>query len=375
MTGALTQLVAQGPQDKYLTGNPQTSFFRQVYKRHTNFALENVREVLKGEPLTGTGGFSTVSLQKSGDLVNGMYLIVDGDDPPSVNLASMVDSLELHVGDQKIDEYSGASICTLQNSALIPKSFTGSLPTSVRGVAPSIVDNRKLFLPLNFFCCNDVNSPLPLVSLQYHDVTIRILWNSNYEDKKIRFYANYVYLDIQEREDFSQTKQELLITQHQEIVWSSTLASNPRIINLPFIHPVKVLLIVNGSTENDGDYDVFGPSLGLTGRMTLRLNGQERFETQSSLYFTRVQPYYYGSPYGFYNPDYNPFVYSFAIDYGSLNPCGTLNFSRIDNAEFRVTRGTLLPTLGPDVTTLRCIAINYNILKCENGMGGLVFAN
>ena len=367
MTGALTQLVAQGPQDKYLTGDPQTSFFRQVYKRYTNFALENIREVLKGEPITGTGGFSTVTLQKSGDLVNGMYLIVDGDTPTANCLSNMIEKVELHVGDQKIDEYTGAAICTLQNSALIPKSFTGSIP--------SIATENKRFLPLNFFCCNDTNSPLPIVALQYHDVTIRITWNSNYEDKKIAFYANYAFLDSNERKEFAQSKHEILITQHQEIVWSATAIDNPAIINLPFIHPVKALFIVNGESENATTYEVFGPSLGLTGRMTLRLNGQDRFESQSSLYFTSIHPYYYGSPCGYNVSTNNPFVYSFAIDYGSLNPCGTLNFSRIDHAEFRVTEGTLLPTLTPGMTTLRCIAINYNILKCEDGMGGLVFSN
>lgn len=374
MTGALIQLVAQGPQDKYLTGNPQTSFFRQVYKRYTNFALENVREVLKGEPLTGTGGFSTVTLQKSGDLVTGMYFIVDGGDPPTANISSMIDSIELHIGDQKIDEYSGGAICTLQNSALIPKSFTGSIPSTERTGAPTL-DNRKVFLPLHFFCCNNDNCPLPIVSLQYHDITIKINWNSNYEDEKLSFYSTYVFLDGVERKRFSTTTQQLLITQHQEILWESTAADNQKIINLPFIHPVKVLFIINGSTKNDGDYDVFGPSLGLTGRMTMKINGQERFETQTSLYYTRIQPYYYGSPTGFYNPDYNPFIYSFALDYGSPTPSGTMNFSRIDNVEFKVTEGSLLPTDTPDVTTLRCIAINFNVLKCENGMGGLVFAN
>ena len=86
-----------------------------------------------------------------------------------------------------------------------------------------------------------------------------------------------------------------------------------------------------------------------------------------------IQPYYYGSDKGRWNVTTPPLVYSFALNYGQTQPSGTLNFSRIDNARWQVQSGkTLAATSG---TVLRCIAINYNVLKCENGMGGLLFAN
>ena len=75
MSGAVTELVAQGVQDTYLTGEPQMSFFRQVYKRHTNFALESVRQIFKGQP--AINGMSSVTLKRAGDLVNGMYICCD----------------------------------------------------------------------------------------------------------------------------------------------------------------------------------------------------------------------------------------------------------------------------------------------------------
>ena len=73
MSGAITELVAQGVQDAYLTGEPQMSFFRQVYKRHTNFALESVRQIFKGQP--AASGMSSVTLKRAGDLVNGIYIV------------------------------------------------------------------------------------------------------------------------------------------------------------------------------------------------------------------------------------------------------------------------------------------------------------
>jgi hypothetical protein len=361
MTGALVQLVSQGPQDKYLTGNPQLSYFRQVYKRHTNFAIENVREVLKGEPVTSTGGMSSITLQKSGDLVTGMYLMVDGASPTTNCLTNMIDTVELYIGDQKIDEFSGASLCTLQNSALIPKSFTGSIP-----------NGNQPWLPLPFFCCTDISAPLPVVSLQYNDVRVNIVWNSNFEDAKITFYSTYIYLDTQERSHFATDTQELLITQHQEITWKEGL----KVIDLPFVHPVKVLFISNGSPDDATTYNTPGPTLGFTGRMTLELNGQQLFEPQTSLYFVTIQPYYHGSPTGYIDwQNLQTFVYSFALDYGQTKPCGTLNFSQMDSVRFNVTDGTLQSTGASSIDTLRCIAINYNVLKCEAGMGGLVFGN
>ena len=92
-------------------------------------------------------------------------------------------------------------------------------------------------------------------------------------------------------------------------------------------------------------------------------------------FFEITQPYYYGSPQGIMSGTSGvgyPFVYSFALNYGETQPSGTLNFSRIDNARWHVSSGGILAVEG-DV--LRCDAINYNVLKCENGMGGLLFAN
>ena len=372
MSGAVTELVAIGVQDTYLTGNPQMSFFRQAYKRHTNFALESVRQIFKGQP--APNGMSSVTLKRAGDLVNGMYLLMDDpsdlESPAMINY--MVDRFELYIGGQKIDQYAGSSSNMFDTTATVPKSLTGGIPAS----------DSLAFCPLHFFCCQDANSPLPLVALQYHDVEVRIYWNANAtgaagnEAQKLAFYANYAYLDTQERNVFAQNKQELLITQHQEITWTSSDASPQSIIDLPFSHPVKVLYIQNAEGE-DGTTEPVAPTFN-TARLTLELNGQQRFEPQVSTYFQSIQPYYYGSPHGWFGAigGGNPpaAIYSFALDYGQTQPCGTLNFSRIDNARWHVTTGTMVGD-SPSLTTLRGSAINYNILKCENGMGGLLFAN
>ena len=364
MSGAVTELVALGVQDTYLTGDPQMSFFRQVYKRHTNFALESVRQIFKGQP--ATSGMSSITLKRAGDLVNGIYLMVDGDSPvapgAAPSISNMIDRVELYIGGQKIDEYSGRSACVFSSAAVVPKSYTGILGSQDAA--------SRTFHPLHFFCCEDSNSPLPLVALQYHDVDVRIYWDTTETPAtNLTLYANYTYLDTQERNVFAQNKQELLITQHQELTWTGA----ETIIDLPFSHPVKTLFISERDTATNSNAPVAADQ---TGRLTLELNGQQRFEPQNSTFFQTIQPYYYGSPQGYINSvlDNRVHTYSFALNYGQTQPSGTLNFSRIDNARWHVSSGGILDT-NVAGGVLRCNAINYNILKCENGMGGLLFAN
>ena len=74
MGGGLIQLVAYGSQDMYLTGNPQITFFKSVYRRHTNFSIESINQTL-----TGTSSFSgslKSILSRAGDLIHKMYLEV-----------------------------------------------------------------------------------------------------------------------------------------------------------------------------------------------------------------------------------------------------------------------------------------------------------
>ena len=210
-----------------------------------------------------------------------------------------------------------------------------------------------------------------MVALQYHDVDVRIYWSTTDPSaQNITLYANYAYLDTQERNVFAQNKQELLITQHQEITWTASGADNQTIIDLPFSHPIKALFLADQAVAAA----TITPVAAIQGgRMTLELNGQQRFEPQNTTFFQTIQPYYYGSPVGNISATIGNRVhtYSFALNYGQTQPSGTLNFSRIDNARWHITSSTLTSTSG----TIRCNAINYNVLKCENGMGGLLFAN
>ena len=111
MGGGLMQLVAYGAQDVYLTGNPQITFFKVVYRRHTNFSKELIEQTINGTPGASTRVTSTIS--RNGDLVGRMYVrIAAGTQINQANTGlnvghNMFDSTEVEIGGQLIDKHFG----------------------------------------------------------------------------------------------------------------------------------------------------------------------------------------------------------------------------------------------------------------------------
>ena len=103
------QLVAYGAQDIYLTGNPQITFFKVVYRRHTNFSMEAIQQTWQGYD-SSTSGHCTSTISRNGDLVYRMYLElgmanVTGDiNNPG---AWAIEDIALEIGGQEIDKHSG----------------------------------------------------------------------------------------------------------------------------------------------------------------------------------------------------------------------------------------------------------------------------
>ena len=97
------QLVAYGAQDIYLTGNPQITFFKVVYRRHTNFSMEAIEQTINGSSGTTSGGSGTVTISRNGDLVHKIYVtseavgITDG--------SKLIVDVELEIGGQRIDRH------------------------------------------------------------------------------------------------------------------------------------------------------------------------------------------------------------------------------------------------------------------------------
>jgi hypothetical protein len=351
MSGGIAQLVAVGAQDVHLVGQPEVSFFRSTYKRHTNFSQTVERQVIQGN--VSNNGMSTVRFERKGDMLNYVYLMpigvdVDGDPVADAytDWTTAVSKVELLIGGQVIDEqdsvYSTLIAPTLSASQS-SKSVAGGLYTGAAS---------ERFYPLRFAFCENWQSALPLISLQYHDVELRITWGTNAVTSKWEVYANYAYLDTQEREMFAAQPQNMLVTQVQKAV-----ASSSKIQELNFNHPVKYLAAANSSGVT---------ILGDKNKLKLQINGTDVADFKfANPNFTSV-PLYYHTSHGNATPGAKLFTYPFCLETGKLQPTGTLNFSRLDSARIINEKSNSADDI---------YAVNYNVLRIENGMGGLLYSN
>ena len=385
------QLVAYGAQDIYLTGNPQITFFKVVYRRHTNFSMESIQQTWDGTSVSN--GRCTATISRNGDLVHRMYLELDAPDVGNSGDisnpgAACITDIELEIGGQKIDKQTGLWMeVWAELTEPNPSGATGSFDTGVieggtlfqnmsamggvRHRAGADVGNLgRIFVPLQFWFCRNPGLALPLIALQYHEV--KVILNHNVSSNlgaaaTNKLFCDYIYLDTDERRRFAQVSHEYLIEQVQE----GSLANGTGDLN--FNHPVKELVWCNND-KRSGDTPTGGSSNDAT--YILKLNGHDRFAARDYRYFSRTQVWQYHSgaggltttgtsaAVGAFNDSIG--VYSFALKPEEHQPSGTCNFSRIDNARLEATGD-------PTVDTI--FAVNYNVLRIMSGMGGLAYSN
>jgi hypothetical protein len=303
--GGLMQLVAYGAQDVYLTGNPQITFFKVVYRRHTNFAMESIENPFNGAP--GFGRKVTCTIQRNGDLIHRMYLQAtlpqvalqtsDGENATFRWLNwvghNLVNYVEIEIGGQRIDKHYGdwlhiwneltqeagkkaayakmvGNVPELTNKLVLTGAAcvddcSGGVPNAVSATlkcAPAYT----LYIPLQFWFCRNPGLALPLIALQYHEVRINIEFNTlnnlcwdrapaNADVHVVRnrvaqagltaasLYVDYIYLDTDERRKFAQVSHEYLIDTLQ-FTGGESINSTSNKLKLNFNHPVKELVWV-----------------------------------------------------------------------------------------------------------------------------------
>ena len=404
MGGGLIQLVAYGAQDVYLTGNPQITFFKVVYRRHTNFTRENIEQIFDGTASMGNSVVCTLS--RSGDLVNNIYLTgqltTEGGANGNPHVGhSIIKSVEVEIGGQKIDKHYGQWLqiySELNGDFGTPAADDNDNLTSKyvdAGFGAAVLNKQmnnktaQFYIPLRFWFCNNPGLALPLIALQYHEVKIKLSFISTSEIFRIASIANakllvdYIYLDTDERRRFAQVSHEYLIeqVQHEGKVPSSAEKTTKN-VTVNYNHPVKYIawVIEDGATPAaQAGTMVFNPltckhdsyTSDNVGSAKLMLNGNDRFEERNMDYFTRVQPYQHFKA---IPSDNRIGVYSFANNPMDHQPSGTCNFSRIDSAIWQIKPGVG----GRSISTsdnLWMFAVNYNVLRIMSGMGGLAYSN
>ena len=299
MGGGLLQIVAYGAQDVYLTGNPQITFFKTVYRRHTNFSIESIKQTFNGNGHFGNEISAT--LQRSADLVHKIYFQTT---LPSVDISYGLSSLspnykafrwlnwighilikkvEISIGGQLIDRQYGEwfhiwnELSQDSGKKNGYAEMVGNVPSLTQIYSSNTTnscstDPYTLYVPLQFWFCRNPGMALPLIALQYNDIIINIelrnldecIWaneqdpngsfiskigsdviDPNTQLKDTYLYVDYIFLDTDERRRFAQVPHEYLIEQLQfsgeETISTPNTSNN---IKLNFTHPVKEIIWV-----------------------------------------------------------------------------------------------------------------------------------
>ena len=293
------QLVAYGAQDVYLSANPQITFFKVVYRRHTNFAMESIEQVFNGAADFGRKVTATIS--RNGDLIHKAYLRIQ---LPDITVAAndafrwldwlghvLIKTIEIEIGGQRIDRHYGDwlhiwnELTQTAGHQLGYANMVGHVPSLVQptygGASGNVkVAGQVLWIPLEFWWNRNPGLALPLIALQYHEVKVNIefepnyycYWaagvtvagtpavttysqkpNGNYSTQvsmaQCSLYVDYIFLDTDERRRFSAAAHEYLIEQLQ-FTGDETVSSTYNKIKLSFNHPTKELIWVCQQLSN-----------------------------------------------------------------------------------------------------------------------------
>ena len=416
MAGGLLQIVASGAQDVYLTGNPQITFFKVVYRRHTNFSMESIQQFFRNEQNLDFGKSTYSVIERKADLMSGAVLEItlpalDQTQSGStyVNWVdgignALIKSAIVKIGGYTVDTQSGewmdihSQYNVTKDKRTTYDEMVGNGATTTNILAD---EELTLHIPLHFWFSNP-GLALPVEALQYHDVEIHFNF-ANLADmitsnvaisapvdtngvvatfKACKLYVDYVFLDTDEKRRTIQSSHEYLIEQVQILNPEDINAGDTsRKLDLFLKHPVKALYWVmsnnqyttTGSTGKNNQPLLYDADNSIENKdtfstMKLLLNGGDRFTERPAKYFRLTQPYQYFKC----CPDKYIYSYSFALRPYDLQPSGTCNFSRIDTVKMNITFNATHQTA--TASKLKIYAVNYNVLRVMNGMSSIVFS-
>jgi hypothetical protein len=282
MGGGLMQLVAYGAQNVYLNSNPQMTFFKVVFKRHTNFSIESIEQNFSG--VTDFGRKISCTISRKGDLLSQIFiefnLSLTTQDIPRIG-HQLIDWIELEIGGRLIDKHYGEWM-DIWAQLTHDNSSWNRLDEMISAKLPVLDDigTQKVYIPLQFWFCRNPGLALPLLALQSQEVKLHVQLHNREVirnkygvhlrdvDKidKVSLFCDYIFLDRDERRRFTQASHEYLIEQVQ-FSNKISLCGNLAEVELNFNHPVKEIIwalnkkVVSvfqttGGTGNDAIYGI-----------------------------------------------------------------------------------------------------------------------
>tara|TARA_B100001093_G_C26837903_1_gene1019186 strand:+ start:1141 stop:2775 length:1635 start_codon:yes stop_codon:yes gene_type:complete len=231
MTGGLMNLTAAGNENIVIHGNPKKTFFKAVFKKHTNFGLQRFRIDFEGNRVLNftTPTVLDFKIPRYAEMLYDTYvcvtlpdiyspLLYKGENELGRNLipyefrwidelgTNMIQEVEIYTGGTTLAKYSGEYLSCIKErdfngakkdlwnrmSGNIPEVndpanangninvYPNSMYIDESGVEPSI-RSRKIYIPLDAFFCESSKMALPLVALQYQEVSIRLTFRPTYQ--------------------------------------------------------------------------------------------------------------------------------------------------------------------------------------------------
>ena len=408
MGGGLIQLATKGAEDIYLTGDPEITFFKAVYNKYTHFSRE--RCPIFFDKNFENGQKSTATIVRNADLVSGITLTFKTNQiKTQTNNAGIlvtdrkystyINYIDLKIGTNLIDRRYGEfldmwhELTTTQdkmggkmhdpkrasNSTAFQEILrTGTLEMMGNALGTYNTASDTTFvvaIPLDFWFNKDTGFALPLISLQFHQVTIEVNFKEVLPADNLKggntlgenftsdeqLLVDYYYLDTPERTMFTETGQEYLIEQLQfedNIPVTNTAPGSTNVLDFTFNHPVKELFWKlfksNGETVKRYEYS------------NITLNGTDLTNPHPSYAFSFIEPLHFHTR---IPANGDIFIHSFALRPEELQPSGTMNLSRIEKANLVVKNEP-----GTAFTKAVIYATSYNVLKIQSGMAGLAFS-
>ena len=410
MGGGLIQLIAVGIQDIYLIGNPQITYFKTVYKKHTNFAIECMPQPIDGR--TDFGQTIEITIERKVDLIKDIIFEILLPALPTGYYWTngignvLIKQVDLEIGGQLVDRHYSEwldiwSQLTINESKIGAYNQMVGNFNSLSSLQASAETPFRLQVPMFFWFNRDWAHALPLIALQFHDVKLKVFLRdfascyrhnastppdpaptelTGYHIQEMNVWVDYIYLDMEERRKYAEKTHEYLIDQVQFSGDTSIKYNSTGIpIKLTFNHPVKELYWVNirndymqsnfitGNQYLNYSLDSITPETFNTG--LIQLNGVDRFKTRSANYFRLVQNYQYHTRYSYKNI----YTYSFGLYPKRYQPSGTCNMSKITTVVLYLDYSGINNTGQNQITKI--FGVNYNIFRIMSGMGGLSFSN
>ena len=407
MTAGLLQLNFKGPQDIYLTGNPQMTYFKNIFRSYSNFSKDFQK--LQFENSVKFGSTHTCIIKNYGDLLSNIYLCVELPELVSSNNYenwasyvnaigfSLIESISFEIGGQKIDTFD-YNWLDIYSEIFDPNSdsLVGKFYTDI-----SLQENsnkQELYIPLPFWFSKNYGNALPLLSLTNHEVKIVITFKkleeliksdiSNFSYNPIKFnayiLANYIHLDTNEKKFFVNNKLNYMIEQIQTLSTVDIDSKNLVRAALNFNQPMKnIFWIITDNINTTPNYVTGNNWLNYTSANSaysdsfnsakITMNGQDRVLEMPASYFRNVVSYECKT----YIPRKYIYSYSFSLFPMQNQPSGSCNYSRIDNNKsyLELTFNTVNTPGGTTNGKIKIYGQNYNILIIEKGMGSVLFLN